>query len=78
MECKKCKTDTEIPGKSFFHDKERVYLCGYCSQVLDQIGTEKLNDYLNDKKLDLIKNQITRNIIQARIKRNVSEQNEIN
>lgn len=76
MACKKCKTDTQIPGRIYFLEQESLYLCRYCCSVIEDIGEEKLNHYLNDKNLDLVKNRITKNIIQARMNRNVSEQNE--
>lgn len=67
--CAKCKTDCQKEGQFIVEDGIAFYFCSYCSQVLEEIGTGNIKNFLYDKKLEMVENDVLKNIISSRIKR---------
>ena len=75
MSCTKCKTDCEVKGSSYVEGGKTFYFCKYCCQVLNELATGNIRNFLNDKELAMISNPILKNIIQARINRGQKVEN---
>lgn len=54
---------------------ETFYFCKYCCQVLNELGTGNIRNFLNDEELVMISNPILKNIIKARINRGNKSKN---
>lgn len=68
--CKKCHTEVLCYGTCWVDENsEFINLCKLCTSALQEIEMDLRKEFIKDEDTSMIKNHITKNMIDARLNR---------